>query len=105
ALRLHRAAHHAIAQPGLAARRHERRDDGVERTLARREAVRVAWLEHELLAAVLQDEAQPRRRHAAAHAAIVGLDQRHHHAVGIGGGEIDGVALVALRDYPPPGRP
>ena len=36
ALRLHVAAHHPEAQPGLAASRREARDDGLERPLARR---------------------------------------------------------------------
>ena len=96
-LRLHRAAHHAEAQPRLAVLRGERGNDGVERTLARRVAVGMVLAQHELLAAVLQDEAQARRRHAAAHAAVVGLDQRDHHAVGVGGGEVDRVAFVELR--------
>jgi hypothetical protein len=82
ALRLHRAAHHAEAEPRLAVFRHEGGNDRVERALARRVAVRAALLQHEQLAAILQDEAQPRRCHARAHAAVVALDQRDHHAVG-----------------------
>ena len=103
-LRLHRAAHHAVRQPWFAVFGHERGNDGLERALARRIAIRmrrlgisglrVAALQHEHLAAILEDETQARRRHAAAHAAIVRLDQRDHHAVGIGGGEVDGVAFV-----------
>ncbi|KAG1385839.1 hypothetical protein G6F59_017172 [Rhizopus arrhizus] len=53
-------------------------------------------LQHEHLAAILQDEPQPWRRHAAAHATVIGLDQRHHHAVGVGHGHVDGVALFQL---------
>ncbi|MNV38714.1 hypothetical protein D3C71_1302760 [compost metagenome] len=95
-LRLHRAAHHTEARKRLAALGDERRNDGLERPLARRVAVGVVLLQHEHLTAILQDESQPRRCHAAAHAAIVGLDQRHHHAVGIGHGHVDGVALFQL---------
>ncbi|MNT02266.1 hypothetical protein D3C72_1367560 [compost metagenome] len=93
---LHRAAHHAEAGIRLAALGDEGRNDGLERTLARCVAIGMVLLQHEHLAAILQDEAQPRRRHAAAHAAVVGLDQRHHHAVGVGHGHVDRVALFQL---------
>ena len=96
ALRLHRAAHHAEAGIRLAALGDERRDDRLERALARCVAVGMVLLQHEHLATILQDEAQPRRRHAAAHAAVIGLDQRHHHAVGVSHGHVDGVALLQL---------
>ncbi len=96
ALRLHRAPHHAEAHPRLAVLGDEARDDGLERTLARRIAVRVILLQHEHLATVLQDESQARRRHAAAHAAVVGLDQRDHHAVGISDGHVDRVTFLQL---------
>src|SRR5207342_1462726 len=48
ALRLHRTAHHAEAQPRLAVVGDERGNDGVERTLARCEGIRMAFLQHEL---------------------------------------------------------
>ncbi|QNG73598.1 hypothetical protein EIELFIGP_02424 [Stenotrophomonas maltophilia] len=96
ALRLHRAAHHAEAGIRLAALGDEPRNDGLEWTLARRVAVGMVLLQHEHLATVLQDETQTGRCHAAAHATVVGLDQRNHHAVGVGHGHVDRVALLQL---------
>ena len=55
ALRLHVAAHHAEAEPRRAILRDERGNDRVERSLARRVGVRVAFFQHEHLAAILQD--------------------------------------------------
>ena len=53
-LRLHGAAHDAEAEPRLAVFRNERRNDGVEGPLARFEHVRVAVLQTEQRAAILQ---------------------------------------------------
>jgi hypothetical protein len=47
----------------------------------------------EQLAAVLEHEAQAVGDQARAHAAEVRLDHRDHHAIGVGDGEIGGVAV------------
>ena len=61
-LRLHRAAHHAERHQRLAAAVHRKaRNDGVERSLAARQRVRVLWIQHKPAAPVLQ--ADPRIRH------------------------------------------
>ena len=53
----------------------------------------MAVLQRESLAPVLEHEPQPVRHQARPHAAIVGLDQRHHHPVRIRRGQIGGVPL------------
>ena len=61
-LRLHRAAHHAEGHQRFAVTVHRKaRNDGVERTLAARQRVRVFGIEYKAAAAVLQ--ADPRIRH------------------------------------------
>ncbi len=92
--RLHVAAHHAEAHPGLAAPGREARDDGLERPLARRIDVGMAVPQREQLAAILEHEAEPVRHQAGAHAAEVRLDHRHHHAGRVGDGEVGGVAVA-----------
>ena len=59
ALRLHGAAHHAEAHHRLAVFRDEARDDGLVGRLLGPDAVRVARLQHEAGAAVLQRDADP----------------------------------------------
>ena len=87
ALRLHVAAHEAERHERLAVLHHEAGNDGVERPLAGRIDVGGLGIERIQLAAILEHEAQMIRDQARAHAAIVGLDQRDHHAVLVGGGE------------------
>ena len=100
ALRLHVAAHHAEAHLRLAVFREERRDDGVERPLARRHAVRAGRIEREAVAAVLHRDAPFRHDDARAEAHVVALDEAHHHPALVGGAEIDRAALgrMALRE-------
>ncbi len=107
ALRLHRAAHHAKGHHRLVMGEpragHEAGDDGVERPLARGDRIGRLGRERELRPPVLQHEtpATPtafdrrtaRHHHARAHAAIVGLDERDHHAGLVCGGEIGRVAV------------
>ena len=66
ALRLHEAAHDAEDRIQLLGtfrvqRRGRRRDDGVERPLARRQAVRVVWVQDEIGSPVLQRGRQASR--------------------------------------------
>ena len=68
----------------------------MEGALARRDVVRVAGLQREAEAAVLQRDACARHDDAAAEAPVVRLDERDHHAVGVGGAEVDGAALGGL---------
>ena len=93
ALRLHGAAHHAEAHDGLAVLGDEARDDGLVGALLRRDLVGVARGVHEGGAAVLQRHAGARHDDAGAEAHVVRLDQRHHHAARVGGGEVHGAAL------------
>src|SRR5688572_20755532 len=86
ALRLHGAAHHAEAHHRLAVAGDEAGDDRLVRPLRRADAVRMAGLDDEGRAAVLQGDAVD--HHARAEAHVVGLDHRHHHAARVGGGEI-----------------
>ncbi len=54
--------------------------------------VGVAFGEHEAGAAILQADAAG-RDHAGAETHVVGLDEAHHHAIFIGGGEVDRAAF------------
>ena len=88
-LRLHRPAHDAERKHRFAILRHESGDDGVERTLAAADLVRMARLERESRPAILQADPGARHDDARAEALIVRLDQRDHHAGLIGGRQID----------------
>src|SRR5947207_1298676 len=77
-----------VAHERLAVFHDERRNDGVERALAGGIGVGMSWIEVEELTSILKHEAEPVRHQSRAHAAIVRLDQRNHHTVLVGGGEI-----------------
>ena len=83
------AAHHAERHERLAVFGHKRRNDGLERTFARRVGVGVRGIEVEQFAPVLEHEAQPVGNHAAAHAPVVALDQRNHVTILVGGGQVN----------------
>ena len=55
--RLILSAHHAVRHQGAAGLGHQRRDDGVQRALARRDAIRMAGLDTETAGAILQENA------------------------------------------------
>ena len=89
ALALHRAAHHAEAHLRRAVGIHRKsRHDGVRRPLARAHLVGMAGLQHEAVAAVLQADAGARHHHARAEAHVVALDERDHHAAGVGAAQV-----------------
>ncbi len=90
-------AHDAVAEEGHAVLGDEAGDDGVEGPFAGGVGVGVALFEVEELAPVLEAEAQVAGRHAAAHAAVVALDEAHHVAFAVGGGEVDGIAFLQGR--------
>ena len=76
---------------------HEPRNDGVKRTFARRQHVRVLLVEREERPAILQREAGPGRHESAAKALVDALDQRHDVAVAIDRRQVDRVAAVPRR--------
>ena len=78
---------------GLSVLGDEAGDDGLERALARPHLVRMARLQRERVRAILQADAGARHHHARAEAHVIRLDEGHHHAARIGGGEIDRAAL------------
>ncbi len=94
ALRLHVAAHHAEAHDRLAAPGEKPGNDGVEGTLARADLVRMPGLQAESGAAILQADAGAGHHDAGAEAHVIGLDERKHHPFLVGGGEVDGAALL-----------
>ena len=57
-------------------------------------AMRLGWplVQREVVAAVLQRDPRPRHDDAAPEARVVGLDERDHHAVAVGGAEVDRAA-------------
>src|SRR5207237_3253374 len=90
-LRLHRAAHDAEAHHRLAFTGDEARNDGLVGALARPDAIRMARLQDEGRAAVLQRDAVD--HHARAEAHVIRLDERHHHPRCIRRREIHRAAL------------
>src|SRR6266536_3834327 len=84
-LRLHAAAHDAECFPRLAIFHHEPGYDGVKWSFPRRVNVRVIWVHREKFAASLKHESKPGHDNAAAHAAVVALNQANHVAFVIGG--------------------
>ena len=94
ALRLHRAAHHAEGCDRHAVPRGKAGNDRVEGLLARPDLIGVARLEDEAASPVVHGDAGSRHHDARAEAAEVRLDVGNHHAAGVGGGEIDGLAAM-----------
>ena len=92
ARRWHAAAHEAEGFPGPAVLQDETGDDGLKRAFAGRVDIGLAGFEGAPLAAVLKREAEVGRNDAAAHAAVVGLDEGDPVARGVGGAEVDRVA-------------
>lgn len=93
ALRLHEAAHDTVAgvQTAVKVGNHGG-DDGVVRSLSRRQHIRVVfWLEGEVGAAVLQREAAALGDDGGAEAGVVGDDEAAGVAFGVGDAEVDGV--------------
>ena len=85
ALVLHRSAHDAEGHLRRAVGVHGKgRDDGVRGALARPHLVGVTGFGAEAMAAVLQADAGARHHHAGAKAHVVGLDEGHHHPLGVG---------------------
>ena len=92
--RLIGTAHHAVREPRRAVLQDHGRDDRVERTLARADAVRVAGLNAEAGAAVLQGDAGLRADLADTEGPVERVDEGAHIAPPVGDGEVDRVALV-----------
>ena len=90
------AAHHAEAHQRPAVTRDKCGDDRVERPLARANAIGMIRREHESVPAILHGDARAGDDDAAAEAVVVRLNQRDHHAVRIGGGEINRAAALRI---------
>jgi hypothetical protein len=93
-LGLHVSAHDAEGEPGCAVAGGEAGNDGLEGALAGCVDIGVPILEGEELAAILKHEAEAVGDKAGAHATKVGLNLGDHHAVGVGGAEVSGVAVA-----------
>ena len=81
-----------------AARNHERRNDRVQRPLARGEHVRMAAIEREQRAAILQRKPGALGDDARSEAREVALDERHHVAVAIDDGRDTSCRRLRWRD-------
>jgi len=57
----------------------------------------VARLHREKFAAVLKHESEPGHDNAAAHAAVIALNERNHVAFVVGGAQVNRVALIERR--------
>src|SRR5207248_2026978 len=85
---------HPRVHQRLASARDEPGDDRVEGPLARTNLVGMAGRKDKAVSAVLHGDARTWNDDAAAETRVVGLDQRDHSALVIGGGEINGPALL-----------
>ncbi len=65
----------------------------MKRSFTARQRIRMFGIKHKAAAAVLQTDASIRHHHARSKPHIVRLNKRHHHAAGIGGGEVNSPAL------------
>src|ERR1700686_1530102 len=88
-LRLDGAAHDPEAAIGLSVLSDKSRNDGVKRPLAAADDIRMAILQREAGAAVLQADAAARDHDAGSKSHVIRLYERHHHAALVGGGEVD----------------
>ena len=101
-LRLHVAPHHAITHDGLAILSQEGRNDGLERLLTRRDqigSVGTLQIGAEAKTSVLQADAISRFNHTRPKAHVIALNEAHHHAVFIGGREVNGAALHRIARF------
>ena len=89
-LGLHVATHHAEGHDRFSRARHEGGDDAVHRTFAASHLVRVAGGVDKAEAAVVQRDTRPGYDEARAKALVVGLDERDHAPLRIGGAQVDG---------------
>ena len=102
ALRLHVAPHHAITHDRLSVLCEERRNDGLEGFLTWRDQIgRIGTLQigAEAKTSVLQTDAVSRLDHTGPKAHVVALNEAHHHAVFIGGCEVNGAALHRIAGF------
>ena len=93
-LRLHRAAHHAETHQRPPLPRQKSGDDGVKWPLAAGNPVGMPRRQAETGGAVLQTDAGSRNHDARAEPVKIALDERYHHAVLVGAGEIHRAAFA-----------
>src|ERR1700730_12092934 len=96
ALRLHVTSHHAKSEPRFALLHHESRNEGVERTFARRIHIGMSRLHGKQFTSILKSEAETGDDDAGAHAAIITLNDRNHITVLVRNTEISGITLRKL---------
>src|SRR5262245_32769841 len=87
------AAHGGEPEHGAIPAGHHAGDQGVEGPLPRREAVGMLRIHVEIRAAVVEDDARPRRHHARAECAEKALDHGQDSALAVGDDEAGGVAV------------
>ena len=101
-LRLHCAAHQAEAHKRFTILHDKRGDDGVKRSLARGIDIGMALIQRKKLAPVLQHKTEAVGHKPRTHAAVVRLNQRHHHAVSISDRQIGRIALPLQHGFARP---
>jgi hypothetical protein len=96
ALGLHEAAHDAVdtVQRTVVDIRYHSRDDGMIRSLIRRQHIRVVSLEFEIRATVLQREAAALRDDAGAETGVIAVNEGDAVSVAICDSEVDRVGVV-----------
>ncbi len=96
-LRLIESTHDAKSDPDIILL-HEGWNDRVERALARRQAVRVSFLQCEQGPPVVQRKSRPRRHQAAAKPLVDALDQRNDRAGPVDDGQVNRVVSRRVRE-------
>src|SRR6267143_2424733 len=93
-LGLHAAAHDTERFPSLTVFHHETRNNGVERTFARRVNIRVIRIHRKKFTTILKHEPEAGHYDPAAHPAIIALNERHHVAFVISRAHVNRVPLI-----------
>lgn len=98
-LGLHEAPHDAVhgVEAPVTGQGHHGRDDGVVWPLARRETVRVVWVQGEVGAPVVKREATTGGDDAGPEPAVVAVDEGHAVAPLVRHRKVDGIAVIVCR--------
>ena len=95
-LRLHKAAHNTKGTNSLTILGHEGRNNGVIRTLATLQCIRMIFIKREVLGTVIKGNGSTRYNDTTAKATIVALNHADHITFGISGAEVNSAAVTRV---------